>query len=175
MNILETYRLGNPPGLAQRAWIYPSLMVGGGIRDAADAEHLARDYGIATIISVESEGVGDLPIIGERWASCYSRFPFQDLKAVGMPDDVIAKVVTFARLRCVGTGALPAYVHCHLGRSRGPATAYLILRAVVGQGQAEAMRTMTAALGPHGNPCWTSHSTFLEGIERWIARKGIRP
>lgn len=119
-NRLYTYEPTHP---VQRWWVTPNLMIGGSICDNADWLHLSKDFGIRSVLNVETEhsdeGKG-IPNLSEcRVPDDGSPFPF----------GLVRHAVSFARLM-IGLG--PIYVHCQMGGSRSPAFGYAILRWVHG-------------------------------------------
>jgi len=111
----------DPNHPVQRWWVTPDLMIGGSICDQTDWEHLAKDFGIRSVLNVETEhsdeGKG-IPNLSE------CRVPDD-----GTPFnvDTVRHAVSFAKMM-IGLG--PIYVHCQMGGSRSPAFGYAVLRWV---------------------------------------------
>lgn len=126
MAVLETYAnrlyLGHE---CQRWSVHPKIIIGGSILDYPDWRHLEKDFGVASVINVETEhddsdkgidAVGD----PRQLLQC----PVPD-DGTPFPAEIVRRVVSFANIM-VDEG--PIYVHCQQGGSRSPAFAYAILR-----------------------------------------------
>jgi hypothetical protein len=113
----------DPTHATQRWWVNPDILVGGSIYDASDWNHLYKDFGVRSVLNVETEhsdeGKG-IPILSE------CRVPDN---GDPFPPGIVRHAVSFAKMN-IGFG--PIYVHCQMGGSRSPAFAYAILRWVHG-------------------------------------------
>lgn len=107
--------------LIQRYWVTPSLMVGGSIVDEDDWKHLQRDFGLQSVLNVETEHSDEDKGI-PRLSEC--RVPDD---GTPFPQGIVRQAVSFAKL---AAGFGPLYVHCQMGGSRSPAFAYAVLRWV---------------------------------------------
>ena len=107
--------------LIQRYWVTPDVLVGGSVVDEADWRHLEKDFGIRSVLNVESEHSDEGKGIA-RLSEC----PVQD-DGSPIPRGVVRQAVSFANL---AAGFGPVYLHCQMGDSRSPAFAYAILRWV---------------------------------------------
>ena len=125
----------DPTHPVQRWWVNDDIMVGGSICDAGDWQHLFKDFGIRSVLNVETEHSD----VGKG---------IQLLSECQVPDDgspfpsgLVRHAVSFAQMN-VGLG--PIYVHCQMGGSRSPAFAYAILRWVHRMDPAGALFTVRA-------------------------------
>ncbi len=107
--------------LIQRYWVHPQVLVGGSIVDRDDWLHLERDFGIRSVLNVETEHSD-----AEKGIARLSECPFPDV-GESVPRGLVRQAVSFAKL---AAGFGPVYVHCQMGGSRSPAMAYAILRWV---------------------------------------------
>ena len=138
MSLAEIYENAaysyDPKHPTQRWWVIPNLMVGGSIVDAADYRHLVKDFGIASVLNVETEHSDDGKDI-DRLCEC--QVPDN---AQGFPVETIRTAVSFAKMM----QGKPLYCHCQMGGSRSPAFAYAILRWVYDMNPTDALNAVRA-------------------------------
>lgn len=123
-----------------RYFVHPLIMVGGNINDAADWEHLQKDFKLASVINVDgiSDAGKNIALLSEL-AVPDNGDPF--------PKGIVRHAVSFAKLTHSFGGI---YVHCHLGISRSPAFAYAIMRWVFEMSKDEALAAIRAGGGFQG-------------------------
>lgn len=138
MNLAEIYTNSaypyQPDIKVQRWWVNPNLMVGGSIVDAADYQHLAKDFGVHSVLNVETEH-SDIGKEIDRLCECQVPDNHQ-----AFPLDIVRVAVSFAKMM----QGKPLYVHCQMGGSRSPAFAYAILRWVYGLNPTDALNAVRA-------------------------------
>lgn len=132
--IIEQYANRLYLGHACHRWsVHPLVIVGGSIFDQADWAHLRDDFGVRSVLNVETEhsdeGKG-IPVLSE------CRVPDD---GTPFPAGLVRHAVSFAHLN-VGHG--PVYVHCQQGGSRSPAFAYAVLRWVFQMPKQDALRAI---------------------------------
>jgi len=159
MGILEHYtnKLYLPPGqpLGARMTRYQvnqNIIVGGSIVDVDDAEHLARDYGVTHVLSVESERDDAGKLAPFKSAA---RFAFPD-NGHPPPPECVLMCIGFLNTAMLSTPRPIIYVHCQAGGSRSPSIAYALLRAQ-GHDAAQALQLIRTARGDN----WGEHPFHL--------------
>lgn len=120
--------------MSHRWWAHPKILVGGSILDAADFEHLKRDYNIQSVINVETEHM-DLGKNIDNLLEC--RVPDDGSP---FPNEYVINAVKFAK-KALEKGNI--YVHCQMGSSRSPAFAYAILRSCFNMTSKDALKQIT--------------------------------
>lgn len=119
-NTLYSYQ---PDIEVTRWWVpgYP-LIIGGSIIDAADFEHLRKEFGVAYVINVETEhdDVGKVP----HDLLCQPR-----VEDSGSPfsREAVLSAISFVR---ENKHRGVCYLHCQMGGSRSPGFGYAVLRGV---------------------------------------------
>jgi hypothetical protein len=110
----------NPDHKSQiaRYWVIPNrILAGGSIVDKNDYRHLVADFGVAGVLSVETEHRDT-----GKGIPCLVELPFPDNGTA--PDrTLIRNCIEFGRA-CLWAGPGVLYVHCQQGRFRSPAIAY---------------------------------------------------
>ena len=143
-----------------RYWVGASMLVGGSIVDAADARHLALDFGITHVLNVETEhddsGKGVDHLLQLQVPDDGSRFPISFVRAA----------VAFGKPVVMGNGKL--YVHCQMGGSRSPAFVYAVLRGC-GSPPAAALEAIRTAKGDINWGVHPYHVSYMASIEEALA------
>lgn len=163
MTIIEVHRnvIASPPSDWPR-WRMEGteIVVGDNVTSAADWQHLRKDFNLAVCLNVDG---------GHSDAAHVSLGDLYEVQALddgaGLSSlhlDRAREAYEDARRR--GSGI---YVHCHLGRSRSPAFAYALLRAVGGMSalQAKELLDESTPHGPYGEK-W-GHLAYLMAADRW--------
>lgn len=145
--------------LIQRYWVTPKILVGGSINDREDWEHLERDFGIRSVLNVETEHSD-----ADKGIYRLSECPFPDTGAP-IPRGLVRQAVSFAKL---AAGFGPIYIHCQMGGSRAPAIAYAVLRWVYEMEPKEAFDTLRASRDwapglPYGDHHY--HKAYLVSVD----------
>jgi protein-tyrosine phosphatase len=161
MAVAETYEnrlyAPDPHHLVSRWWVTNDLMIGGSIVDAADWRHLKTQFGMRSVLNVETEHSDEGKGI-DRLSEC--RVPDDGSP---LPLGIVRHAVSFARLM-IGLG--PMYVHCQMGGSRSPAFGYAILRWVHGMSPDKALETINRGKEwkvPFGSHAF--HQVYLSSVE----------
>lgn len=114
---------------------YPNIIIGGSIIDAADWEHLHKDFEVTDVINVETEHDDTSKVPAEHLLQVQT----EDNGAPFPPEKILA-AIEFAK----GSGKV-IYVHCQMGGSRSPAWAYALLRGTFKASKEEAMAAIVSA------------------------------
>lgn len=160
-----------PPATILRWWIpgYP-LMVGGNIQDAADLEHLRRDFGITHVLDVES----GRPATTDHGEGLYCKVEMVD-NGMPMAPPLLIQACAYAK-DILANPANKLYIHCHMGASRSPAYVYAILRSIYGLSHEDGLVAVNRGF-PHGESYhWSYHpaqQAYVGAIDCWIDRGGI--
>lgn len=114
-----------------RWWATQNLLVGGSIISPADGKHLAADFRVGVVLSVECERSDEGRWEEGRWEGAHCWAPFSDTG--GDASEAMRKLLAFVRCHAYdywppGVAGPRYYVHCQMGGSRSPAAAYLVLR-----------------------------------------------
>ena len=141
-----------------RWWALPDLvLVGGSIVSKDDGVHLARDFGIDVVVSVESERSD-----GDRWKGNSTYSPFQDIGA-SPPPEIFRSILSFSRQCLRDIPRAKFYVHCQQGGSRSPAVAILLMRGLFGLGACEALSCIRAHKPGYGDHEF--HKAYLASVD----------
>ncbi len=152
--------LGTP---CQRYWVHPRVMVGGSINDAADAQRLAKEFGITSVLNVETEHSDSnkgIPLL------CETQVPD---RGQPFPQVMVASALAFAK-STLKEPTTKILVHCQMGHSRSPAFAYLVLRGVFDM-PADVALTALQVHRPNYGQHWY-HQNYLASIEEFFAHGG---
>lgn len=153
-----------------RYWIEErGILVGGSIIDTIDAQHLAADFRVSHVLSVESErdDIGRLdPFVAA------ARFATED-NGMAFPSELILSCIGFYHAYKVSEGTHyrqgNIYVHCQAGGSRSPAITYALLRSD-GMSSKDALSAVKNARWRAGaEPNWGEHpfhQNYIAAIER---------
>lgn len=170
------------PTVQTYRWLVPGypLICGGSIIDAADWEHIRKDFGAEFCINVQNErsDMGSVP------SDRLCEVPTDDAHAPPIPHENLAKVLEYVLSK---PADCKLYVHCQMGGSRTPAFAYLILRGKYGLSQEQALATINVAFiererDHHGDAalpyCGGSddarrqgHWRYINSIEAYLATR----
>jgi protein-tyrosine phosphatase/CheY-like chemotaxis protein len=146
---------------AHRWWAHPEILVGGSVIDADDFNHLKNDYGIQSVINVESEHSNEGKGIDNL---CEARVPDN---GTPFPKEAVVSVVKFAK-KALLKGKV--YVHCQMGSSRSPAFAYAILRHCFNMSKDEALEQVAAARPDHKKYGYHQyHQNYLNSVEEALS------
>lgn len=144
-----------------RWWAHHRILVGGSIVSKEDGVHLARDFGIDVVISVESERDD-----GNRWRMGSAIWmPFPDIGAAPRPE-VFRAILSFSWTCLRDMPLAKFYVHCQQGGSRSPAVAILLMRGLFGLDAVAALGAVRAhKLGYGDHPF---HQAYLAAVEETL-------
>ncbi len=177
----STYRY--QPTIQTYRWLVPGypLICGGSIIDAADWEHIRKDFGAEFCINVQNErsDVGNVP------TDRLCEVPTDDAHAPPIPHENLAKVLEYALSK---PNDAKLYVHCQMGGSRTPAFAYLILRGKYGLSAEQALAKVNEGFiererDHHGDAAVAfgagpddarrqGHWRYINSIESYLATRG---
>lgn len=164
--ILETYSnrfaLGSCSVLR---WSLPEfrIAVGGNVQSREDWEHLERQFGLSHCLDVEAGRENDDRVPRGKYLKAASVDNGRPFAAVAMH-----RARQFARGVLESGGSL--YIHCHMGMSRSPAFAYLVLRDFHSLSAAAALAALDAEY-PHG-PGYLfdpKHRAYIDSIEAYLS------
>lgn len=156
-----------PYAILSRYWITPSILIGGNICSSEEFLRMKEKYNIEAVINVDA-GNSD------------AEYDINNLLELSTEDngtpfskENILQAIEFANVFKDKT----IYLHCHLGFSRSPHFAYLILRSVYGMDKDSALNTVINSL-PTNNHAWgfnqhtqsyiTSIDTVLDELNKEV-------
>ena len=149
---------------AQRYWVHDRILVGGAITSSNDTDTL-KLLGVTHVLSAEDQA-DDTGL----WSDdSRTRSAWED-GGQDVPDEKLHALMEAAD-RFASDGTSVFYAHCHLGGSRGPTVAYLILRSAFQVAPAEAMSLIRTG---HHDKSWTPHLRYIDSIERALTTRGSR-
>jgi protein-tyrosine phosphatase len=149
--------------LTRRWWAHPNILVGGSIYDAADWQHLVKDFHMFACVNVENEHSDNEKNI--QW-----------LLEAPAPDDGTPRTIdsfhrVFDFVNKLGRES-SIYVHCQMGGSRSPAYAYAIMRAIHKMSPHDALYGLTRSEDGWRYGTHPYHTTYLNSAELAIASWG---
>jgi len=144
-----------------RYWITPKILIGGNINDQSDYKHLEYDLNIKSVINLdgpEAERNIFVPNLLEFYVPDNGE---------AFSKERIFETIAFAEKHIKD----PIYIHCHMGMSRSPHFAYIVLRGVYKLSPEEALLKIKEAL-PTDRHNWgfNQHSAnYIKSIEEAIS------
>lgn len=165
MSIVETYKVQfvNGPLADVQRWKLdgiPRLLMGGTILDAADWEHLRKDFGVTHVINLETEH------------SDVGKVPREQLLEIPTPDDGTMKpaewfdIGGFVRTAFRNPASI-IYVHCQAGGSRTPMMVYFLLRRFSNLTPAGALVLIQTVKPSFGSAAY--HVNYIASAEQALA------
>lgn len=150
-----------------RFWASDRVLVGGAINDGADFLHLAMDFGITHVVSLDC----DRSDAGKVPESMLTHLPTVDDGT--MPPPKHWRALIDAAARCFAArGKL--HVHCAMGQSRSPAAAFAVLRFACGWSFEEALEEIRRTYPRWAMPEMVYHRRYVVSAEAALSVAGPR-